>query len=467
MTHPHDFPLSALPYVPCQFVTALSHSLSLDPAMIALQVLTVAGAAVGNSRRLAVTEEISTPASLWSAAMAPPDLQLDRARQFILAPLIERQQRRADHLHFQHAQHAIDLQSWSEFDRKGRRPTPFQPIADSQFFFTDPDFRQIPSYLLRCPRGCLIFASSLIPWFQTAASNAPSIFDAGPCTFDRAPFLARFTPNAFVAISGLLSPETLHCSHLGPLAGLILARFLLVRPEIILPSTTPRQSSPILGSSTRADWDLLIMRLSNIEPQPNPRGRPRPVLAPLQPEARRLLLGANHRLRAAALAADDLQLRNHLLGLIEYLPRLALILRMISLVDERGPLSIHTHASVDPAAMRAAIRLIDWFFAHTRRIYSDLASDTEARKIITVLTLIAGRGGAITTRQLMQASRSFRDSAAHAKAYLQNLAAEGFGHFSFNSRSNPKSPIFRLDPAVYGNNPPAGNPPEPQSLPPP
>ena len=202
------FPLHAFPDPMRDFLQAASDAFDIDPAAIALPMLTVAGAAIGNSRRLQLTGGHSIPPNIWSAILSHDDPRLSHIHQLILAPLIERHENIADFVHRSQSQYALDLNDWNRFHHETKEPKPLPPRPDfRQYFFTDPDYRRLPEYLARQPRGCLIVQDDLSHWFQSTPTQCLSLFDAPPFTFDRAKSLhIRFAPHAFLAVTGSLPP---------------------------------------------------------------------------------------------------------------------------------------------------------------------------------------------------------------------------------------------------------------------
>ena len=433
------------------FLHAAADAFDLDPAAIALPMLTVAGAAIGNSRRLQIADNNSIPPNIWSAILSHDDPRLAHIHRLILAPLIELQEFIADSIHLSQSQYAVQIDGWQRFRHEtnpceSRLAKPFPPRADSrQYFFTDPDYRRLPEYLARQPRGCLIVQDDLSHWFKTTPTQCLSLFDAPPFTFDRAKSLRlRFAPHAFLAVTGFLPPGLLRDRSPDSNSIRLASRFLFACPP------QPQSTRPTSSIKPRilSAWSDLITRLYCLDPTPS-LGSIKPILLPLHRKAAKELNAAHDHLSSAALQQSDPRLRTHLLNQIQYIPRLALILQLATPSDESP------HDFVDAFSISTAAKLIEWYANETKRIHADFVTESTAGDILSIVTLISRRGGKITPRELMRACRSFTHSES-AHAFLQNLTQKGLGRISWDSHENRQSPTFHLSCPACADNSPAG-----------
>jgi hypothetical protein len=402
-------------------------------------MLTIVGAAIGNSRRAEVSPDLSHPTALWSAVLATNPSPLSRATQILLQPLIERQRQITLDIHARYREHLYALQDWHDNrGSKGRPPVfhPLHPAKDyQQYFFTDPDFDNLHRYLRRQPRGCLFVHSDLSHLFQGPSSRFLSIFDANHFTFDRAsPLPARFVLNAFVAITGSIPPyDPSRISN--PSHHLMACHFLLARCIESPPTLAGASVDPQLKS----DWAALLDRLYFLESS-NRDTAPTPQLVPLAPKARPVLAAAQHRLLDFAHRQTKPILQNHLLQLIDYIPRIALIHQLVDAATD-APNDCTPHY-IDGYAINSAARLIDWYSDEICQIYADPKPNPESKKLRDVLTLVKERGNQITVRQLMRSRHSFR-RAADARIFLQDLANNGLGSVTWQKFGNGRTLTFR------------------------
>ena len=82
---------------------------------------------------------------------------------------------------------------------------------------------------------------------------------------------------------------------------------------------------------------------------------------------------------------------------------------------------------IDAESIGIAVCLIQWFVHEIKRVYAVLAETDGDRENRQIVELIQRNGGEITVRQLMRASREFRNSADDATAALQGLVDSGEG----------------------------------------
>jgi hypothetical protein len=420
---------------------SLAAAFGLEPACVVLPMLTIAGAAIGNSRRAEFSPDLSHPTAIWSAVLANNPSRLSRATQILLQPLIERQRQITLDIHARYREHVYALHDW-HYNRgsKGRPPVfrPLHPVKDyQQYFFTDPDFDNLHRYLRRQPRGCLFVHSDLSHLFHAGGSQFLSLFDAPHFTFDHADSLpARFVLNAFVAITGSVGPydpwRFSNPAHHQMACHFLLARYVQSRPTLAGACVDPQLKS---------DWSRLLDRLYRLEPS-NRDTEPAPQLVPLVPKARPVLAAAERRLLDYAHRQPNALLQDHLIQLIDYIPRIALIHQLIDAASNADESKFRTPHYIDGYAINTAARIVEWHAQETCQIYADAKPDPEVKKIRDVLTLIKKHGHRITVRQLMRCTRAF-PLAADARKFLQDLANKGLGTVTWQKARNGQSVIFR------------------------
>jgi hypothetical protein len=100
-----------------------------------------------------------------------------------------------------------------------------------------------------------------------------------------------------------------------------------------------------------------------------------------------------------------------------------------------------------PRVLRA-VRIVRWFCDETQRIYAQFGESDEQAEQRKLLEIIRNKGGRITSRQLMQATRSYRNSADMAKLALEELAQLGWGRWDtvpVGEHGGRPSPAFVLN----------------------
>jgi hypothetical protein len=113
-----------------------------------------------------------------------------------------------------------------------------------------------------------------------------------------------------------------------------------------------------------------------------------------------------------------------------YAARLALLIHLVRVAA--GDTTIEDIDAVDEKSVEAGIVISRWFGDEAARVYEMLGAEgddqenTERRKL---LRIIREHGGEISVRDLMHASRKYRDRSADAKAALEGLAQDGLGEW--------------------------------------
>ena len=103
-------------------------------------------------------------------------------------------------------------------------------------------------------------------------------------------------------------------------------------------------------------------------------------------------------------------------------------------------------------SISAGVALSQWFGAEAIRVYGIIGGvDPEAKNLREI---IQSKGGSITVRELMQASRKCRGSAAEAEAALDNLVKAGDGKWVTDDHDGGRgrpAEVFQLFSGGNGN----------------
>jgi hypothetical protein len=99
---------------------------------------------------------------------------------------------------------------------------------------------------------------------------------------------------------------------------------------------------------------------------------------------------------------------------------------------------------IDPASIDGAIKLINYFKSHARRVYGGAAAQSDKGRIGNAIRWIRRHGGIVTARKAHM--HGLCKSSAEARELLQDLAELGHGTVTEEARG---SYVFRLnDPTV-------------------
>ena len=150
-------------------------------------------------------------------------------------------------------------------------------------------------------------------------------------------------------------------------------------------------------------------------------GQPQPIDIPLAALGKQAWIDFynSHAREQAKMAGDLAAAWSKLEG---YAARFALLVHLIRAESDDSTLA--DSGAVDERSIAAGVTLSRWFGDEAARVYAIIGGDAEtpeAREQRELLRIIRDRGGEITVRQLMQASRRYRESAEEAEAALGQL----------------------------------------------
>ena len=433
------FPVEALPEPVRSFVIAGAKSLGCDESFVALPVLAMLGASIGNTRRLRVKRGWTEPPILWTVIIGNSGSCKSPAIELGLKPVRERQldafrvytdemaQHRADEL-----EHVKAVDAWKRSKGAGEPPTsPSEPVAE-RFLADDTTVESLAGLLRNQPRGLLVARDELAGWMSgfDRYTNGKGgdvakwleMFGGRSIVIDRKTGEPRtlFIPRAAVCLTGGIQPETLkRCLVQSHVENGLAARLLFAFP----PPRPRRWTEAEVDEQLEAKFDHVVETLLSLPFGLDPSGEPEPKLVTLSPEAKqRFQQFVNEHGEEHAELTDDLSAAwSKLEG---YVARFALILHLA-----RAATGEVDETVVDLTSLEAGIVLSRWFGREAKRIYAMLAEsngDGERRKLIE---WIDRKGGSVTARELQMGPRRFRESTEVAELALADLVTAGFGRW--------------------------------------
>jgi hypothetical protein len=425
------FPVELLPPVMSGLAIAGARSLCVDPSMFALPMLSIAGAAIGNTARARMSPDYHAPANVWTGVVVRSGERKSPALRAVMSPIYTRQQKAAEEYAQAVADHERDVERWKATPKKERGDSPVEPPAYPHLYLSDTTTEAIAIRLSTQPRGLAVVLDELAGLFsgmnQYRAKGGNdresylAFYDANAAKIDRksATPPTIFIPRAFIAVAGMIQPGAL-ARALGPAefdSGLA-SRFLLASP----PAMRATWSDGGVGECHRDAWrDLLFTLLDT--PLPD-----QPLLIPPSDDAMRLWAAAHDRLEEDRHHERDDRVRAARAKIIGVIPRLSLIFQIVSAA------SGDQHASVrliDATSMQRAIDLAEWFTYETQRVYGLLNDD--GGDDTSIIARIEDNGGVVSVRELMRWSREFR-TASLAEDYINSLVKEGVGRWQWNAQ---------------------------------
>jgi hypothetical protein len=449
------FPLKALPEPFRGYAEAAADAIGCDLAFIAVPLLPVLGAAVGNSRRIELKKGWTEPAVIWATVVSPSgtfkspglDAALVRVRELQDVAVADWQQAMAAH---------------KEKDDEGPSP------VCKRYLTADPTVEALAALLRENPRGLLLARDELNGWLASMdayksgkggdLAHYLERHRAGQLLVDRktGPRPLIHVPRTALCVVGTTQPETFRRA-LGRehFEDDLLPRFLPVMPPRKARKWTERTVAADLAKSFAEGIDRLYV----LGFDPSSEGS-KPTVLRLSPEAKEVWVAFYDRHGGEQLDLDG-DLAAAWSKLEGYCARLALVIELASwTATPLPPKGMHRSLSEFLAAGRAtplsaqsveaAVELVEWFGYEARRVYALLGDVEEDRELHRLTDWIRARGGAVTANELRRSGhRAYRGRPEEAEAALERLAAAGVGEWVWvepSPRGGRPTRRFRLGP---------------------
>lgn len=444
------FPVDCLPGPLASFVSAVAASNDCDPSLVALPVLSVCGAAIGNTGRLRLKNGYDVPPIIWTVVIGESGSCKTPAFDAAMRPLVAMQ----DHSLREHKA-ALDLHrsmlkvyrksllKWEKLDKDGPPPVePKEPVA-KRYYTSDATVQALAKLLNENPRGLLAAVEEIAHWFGSfdkftkgAGSDASQylqLHTAGTLTVDRKNDGTISVPRAALCVMGGVQPgvltESLTERHR---ASGMSQRLLKACP----PRRRRRWTDDGVGPEDEKAYANLIEGLHSLDfNRTAPEEPTRPHIIELSPEAKVTYVEFVERTRE-----EQFHLTGELAGtwdkLEQYAARFALVFHYIRVVTGDAA-AIDQGNFVDGETMQQAVRLAEWFKREAKRVHEMLAPAGRATgSELTeeeAIEIIRANDGKITAKALRDASRKIRGDGA-AESLLQRLADSGYGELEPTSR---------------------------------
>jgi len=456
------FPVDALPEPLRQFVVEGAEALQCDHAHIALPLLTVVAAAIGNTRRLRLKRDWLVPPILWAVVVAESGGTKTPALRLVLRPVRERQREALERYEEAKRKYEAavlryekDLAEWrrSKDTMMGPPEKPEPPKAE-RFIVSDTTLEALAPLLLENPRGLLLACDELSAWLGSFdryvttkggdVGRWVSIHSGESITVDRKTEPRTISiPYPCLSVCGGVQPATLTrlmgASYRD--CGLA-ARILWAYP----PKRRKRWTEAEIDPATHSAITRLLDRLYTLQPTTDEKGRPCPVILDLTADAKELWA---HFYDTHAEEWIDLsgELASAWAKLEEYAARLALVVHCVRRATRDA-----TTDAVDAVSMQSGITLATWFKREARRVHSLFVESDEEADRRQLIEWLEARGGTATVRDLTHGLRRFRNKPSEAEEALNALAKAGLGHWESppsNQKGGRPTRVFRLVPRCH------------------
>jgi putative DNA primase/helicase len=386
------FPVDALPESCRRFVKEAAVSLGCAPDLVAIPLLGLLSAAIGNSRQVQPKRGWNESAALFAVVVAEPGDKKTPAQKAALAPLWQVQKRLKKEYQEEYEVYEEELRYW-ETERKVAAkdgepapPKPREPVLKS-VVVDDVTVERLADILDENPRGVISAQDELSGWvlsmnqYKAGGKGADRqfwlrVWSNAPVKVDRK---SRKVPaiiaEPWVSVVGSIQPEILSELNIGRNDGM-LDRFLYSYPE---PQRVRHTDEVISVAAEQAVLEL-YEKLADLK-MPEPEGEPFPGTVPMTREAWEVFKEIAGELSEEAHALSfPRKLRGGWSKLEAYLARLSLILALSRAVGS------NEKEQVEPRDVFVAGVLVDYFKAHARRVFAELHGEDPTDSLAVALS---------------------------------------------------------------------------------
>ena len=222
---------------------------------------------------------------------------------------------------------------------------------------------------------------------------------------------------------------------------------LAARLLVAMPPPRPRRwTENELSEDTEIALETIVGRLLILDMPEDENGQPQARDIPLSPQGKQAWIDFYnaHAREQSAMTGDLAAVWSKLEG---YAARLALLIHLIR-AESNDP-TLANAGAVDERSIAAGVALSRWFGDEAARVYAVTGGDAEspeAREQRELLRIIRDRGGEITVRDLMHASRRYRGSAEQAEKLLHQLVTTGIAESAGEEARSRRPSRSRLRP---------------------
>ena len=472
-----SFPLDVLPAPLQRVVKEMAQALPCPEDFVAVPLLVMAGAAIGASRALVIKKGHIQRAILFAAVIGPPGSAKTPALDFVVEPAHDAEEKihaawKEEIKEYEIAldNYEAELKEWKKTHGGPRPEKPPRPPLQRRTV-NDATAEALVPILQENPRGVALIRDELVGWVQ-----AMNQYREGGKGADQQFWLSAWSGSAvkvdrkkthaegplrvrhpFIGVVGGLTPDKLPTLRGDKPCQRAEQDGFIDRILMAYPQEPPAVAENWLevADSTRTALCFVMERLWTLEmvSQTDPAGAVvgyRPFLVNLDPTAR----GEWQRFTAAhAREINGGNLPPQLVGpwakLKGYAARLALVIHYLrSACDEAQ------EGDVDGVSMASAVKLIDYFKAHARKVYAVMDADPKTAAARKVLRWIADqRTTRFQKRDAYQALKGTFKTIDELAPVLTLLEKHGYIRPEpCSERSGPgrkPSPFYEVHPSLH------------------
>lgn len=454
------FPVDALPAPIKRFVRVASGAIGCDPSFIAVPMLVVCAACIGNSRVIRLKYGWTEPAIIWGCVIANSGDHKSPALAVCLGAIRQLQQRKLREYEKAIAQfndcvlaeYESKLAEYKRSKLPGKQPPekPVEPVA-WRIVADDLTLEALADLLRKQPRGLLVAVDELAAWLGSMERYKKGsdlarwleVFGARPLVIDRKTGNQKtiYIPRAAVSICGGIQPDAYkRLMTLENRSNGMSARLLSFMP----PRRPRKWTDKSIEEKDEAIIEELIDRLLRLEMEPPKtiNDDPTPAAVSMSVDAKKIFVSFYNQ-HAEEQSTEASELAATWSKLEGYVPRIALTLHCIRWAA--GEIHTDDEFLVDAESMQSAITLVKWFANEARRVHSMLAESPEEQATRELVDWIQQRGGSVTAREMQAHLRKYRSSAARAEADLRALVLAKLGKMEVEQTGGRPSLRFVLN----------------------
>ncbi|MFT5322852.1 MAG: hypothetical protein ACI8P0_000693 [Planctomycetaceae bacterium] len=439
------FPTHVLPPVIRKFVEEGAASIGCDPTTIVLPLLVVIASAIGNTRRLRLTNTWDVPPVLWTAVIGRSGSQKSPGYKFAMRP-VEAIRRELIQ------QHSKALARFTPEDKDGNKVPP--PMLE-RWSVSDVTVESLADLLEANRRGLMANAEELSGWIGNfgryskggsqsgEAARWLTCYDAGNIQVDRKTGDKRsiFVSDAAVCVTGTIQPGTLNRAvGVEHRENGLLPRMLLAYP----PQRQKSWRNVDVEPDTVERMTDIVRRLRDLDFQLDRFGKEVPRICRLTDAGIQEWIRFYNAHAVEQHNAESDELAAAFSKLEEVTARLAMVIHLTRFTSGEAV----EPDQVDEESVKAAVELTEWFRGETRRVYLLLDQSAEDQQLADLVRWIRGKhSGDVAPRDLVTGRREIKD-ADQAATILQSMADSGFGYwYAVPTTSSGGAPTrrFRLN----------------------
>lgn len=416
-----NFPIDAMPKVVIPLIQRTAEALGTEPDLIAIPMLTVLGAAIGNNIQVEIAPGHVEKANLFTAVVCPPGAKKTPSLKIAQEPLVRRQKLDIERHELKTEESRKKWQEWqkrrdsiSKGQGKISEPEPEKICKKSQpiYYITDATTEAIAVCHQLNPRGLILIFDEL-----TGLVNSFNQYKGGKGS-DRQFYLRAWSsepilstrkgreasngieyisvPDPCISITGGLQPSELSkiIDNKGNSSDGFAQRFLISYPEYI--PTFYRDVGGI-PKEMKTDYQELFDNLFDFST--------RELTLHLSPVAKQIWVEGYNTIVKESTCGNLLEAEKETWSkMAGQAARIALIIHCCRVVTE------NISTTIDEKSMIMAWNLIEYFKSHIRKIYRELKNENKKNNNKIIIDYIRSCPGNLVSIRDIQVNRRIGNS---------------------------------------------------------